>query len=206
MAQVDPAERPALAEGLSLISRNWGWFLFRGVLALLLGILAIAFPFKAVFVFTAVFAAYAFIDGIISLISGIKGARESRHRWLSLVLSGLVGIALGVVFIVWPGASTAAYALVSVLLIAVWAIITGGLQIAAAVRLRKVIEGEWLLGISGALAVLLGIGVFAFAMSDPRVSIVAVGWMIGLYAILAGIVLVALAFKLRGAANRVHPG
>ena len=122
------------------------------------------------------------------------------------MLSGLVGIALGIVFIAWPGASTTAYALVNVLLIAAWAVVTGVLQIVAAIRLRKVIEGEWLLGISGGLAVLLGVAVFIFALSDPRVSIVAIGWMIGLYAILVGIVLVVLAFKLREAGKLVNPG
>lgn len=203
---MDFEQTPLLAEELSLISRNWGWFLFRGILALILGILAIAFPFGAAFLFTAIFAAYVFIDGIFSLISGIQGARESRQRWISLVLSGLVGIALGIVFIAWPGASTTAYALVNVLLIAAWAVVTGVLQIVAAIRLRKVIEGEWLLGISGGLAMLLGVAVFIFALSDPRVSIVAIGWMIGLYAILVGIVLVVLAFKLRAAGRLVNPG
>jgi len=106
-------------------------------------------------------------------------------------------VAIGVLFIVWPGASTVAYALVTVLLVASWATITGVLQISAAIRMRKEIEGEWLLGFSGLLSVVLGVGVFIYAMIDPGASILAVSWMIGIYALIFGIVLVILAIKLR---------
>jgi len=190
------------SDGLPFVTRAWGWFLFRGIIALILGVLAIAFPFKVAIVFTAFFATFAFVDGIFSIISGIQGAREKHQRWLSLVLSGIVGIIIGVLFIVWPQASTVAYALVNVLLVASWAAITGAFQIAAAIRMRKEIEGEWLLGLSGALSVALGIGVFIFAMTNPGVSILAVGWMIGLYALIFGAVLVVLAIKLRTLGQR----
>ena len=190
------SDGPFFGQDLPIITRNWRWFLFRGLVALILGVIALVFPFKVAVVFTALFAAFAFIDGILSIISGIQGARSQRP-WLSLVLSGLVGVAIGVLFIVWPGASTVAYALVTVLLVASWATITGVLQISAAIRMRKEIEGEWLLGFSGLLSVVLGVGVFIYAMIDPGASILAVAWMIGIYALIFGIVLVTLAIKLR---------
>jgi uncharacterized membrane protein HdeD (DUF308 family) len=201
MTQVNPAERLFLPEDLTL-SRSWGWFLFRGILALVVGIWALATPVGAAFVFTALFAAYAFVDGIFSLIAGLKGGNK-QHGWFALILSGVVGIAIGAVFFLWPGATTAAYALVKVLMIAAWAAITGVLQIAAAIRLRKQIKGEWLMGISGLLSVILGVAVFSIALSNPAVSIVAVGWMIGFYAILAAFTLIGLAFKLRSAGKQV---
>lgn len=197
MIEANATDSSRLTDGLSLISRNWGWFLFRGIIALILGVLAIAFPFKVAFVFTALFAAFAFADGIFSIISGIQGAREKHQRWVSLVMSGLVGVIIGILFVVWPRASTVAYALVNVLLVASWAAITGAFQIAAALRMRKEVEGEWLLGLSGALSLALGVGVFIFAMINPGASILAVGWIIGLYALIFGAILVILAFKLR---------
>lgn len=190
------AERP-------FVARAWGWFLVRGIIALILGVLAIAFPFKVAVVFTALFAAFAFVDGIFSIISGIQGAREKHQRWISLVLSGIVGVVIGVLFLIWPRASTVAYALVNVLLVASWAAITGAFQLAAAIRMRKEIEGEWLLGLSGALSVALGIGVFIFAMINPGASILAVGWMIGIYALIFGAVLMLLALKLRNVRERI---
>lgn len=201
MAEFIASGSERLALGLSLVSRNWGWFLFRGIVALIFGVLAIAFPFNAAVVFTALFAAFAFVDGIFSIISGIRGAREKHQRWLTLVVSGIVGVIIGILFAVWPQASTAAYALVNVLLVASWAAITGAFQIAAAIRVRKAIDGEWLLGLSGALSLALGVGVFIFAMVNPDISILAVGWMIGIYALIFGAVLVLLAMKLRSLGN-----
>lgn len=203
MTQVTSAERLFLPEDLTL-TRSWGWFLFRGILALLLGIYALAFPLGATFVFTALFAAYALVDGIFSVISGLKGGNK-RHNWFTLILSGIVGIGVGVIFFLWPVLSTAAYALVKILMIAAWAAITGVLQIAAAIRLRNEIKGEWLLGISGLLSLILGVAVFSIALSNPAVSVVAVGWMIGFYALFAGFALIGLAFRLRKSAKLAQP-
>lgn len=195
MIEVNPAERPFLP-GVSFISRNWGWFLLRGLLALILAVFAFAYPSAATFIFTAFFAAYAFVDGVVSLFAGIRGRGDDR--WVSLVLSGILGIGIGIVFVAWPALSTTAYALVKVFLIAAWAVITGLLQITAAVRLRKTIRGEWLLGLAGILSLFLGLVIFAYALANPVGAVVAVGWMIGFYALVAGIVFIVLAFKLRG--------
>lgn len=186
-----------VADRFILPAHNWSWFMLRGVLALLLGIGAILFPLSAVFAFTMIFAAYCFVDGIASLVAGVRGAREPRHRWGALVFSGLVGILIGILFLAMPLIATVAYAFVTLVMLAAWSIITGALEIIAAVRLRKEMEGEWLLGISGAISVLLGIGVIAFAIPYPAASILSVAWLIALFAIGTGIVLIAQAMRLR---------
>jgi uncharacterized membrane protein HdeD (DUF308 family) len=121
----------------NLPAHNWGWFLFRGIIALILGILAIFFPFSALTAFAFLFALFAFVDGISLLVSGIAGAASHRERWWGLVIAGLVGIAVGVIYIAWPGLSTISYALVFLVMIAIWAIVNGIGQIGAAIRLRR---------------------------------------------------------------------
>lgn len=136
--------------GASLLGRNWGWFAVRGVLALLLGVVAILFPVSALFAFTMVFAAYAGADGLLSTIAGVRGATAREERWWALVLRGVIGIAVAALFVLMPFAATVSYALVTLGMLSAWAILAGVLEIAPAVRLRKEIEGEWLLGLSPA--------------------------------------------------------
>jgi uncharacterized membrane protein HdeD (DUF308 family) len=182
---------------------NWKWFMLRGVLALLLGIGAIVFPFSAVFAFTLLFAAYCLVDGIASLVAGARGAREPGHRWGALVFSGIVGILIGILFLVAPLVATVAYAFVVLVMLATWAIITGILEIMAAVRLRREMEGEWLLGLSGAISILLGIGVLVLVIPYPAASILSAAWLIAFFAFASGIVLVAQALRLRKRAAAV---
>jgi uncharacterized membrane protein HdeD (DUF308 family) len=149
------------------------------------------------FAFAAVFATFSFVDGIASLISGLRGAGRHAPRWGVLVVSGLAGIAVGVLFAIWPLLSTAVYATVAVALIAAWAIASGALQIAAAIRLRREIKGEWLLGLVGLLTLLLGLWLLVQVWLAPLLTVLSVGWLIGLWAIIAGASLMALAMRLR---------
>ena len=186
-----------VSDRLVLPVHNWRWFMVRGVLALLLGIGAIVFPLSAVFAFTMVFAAYCFIDGIASLVAGVRGARQPGHRWGALVFSGIVGILIGVLFLLAPLVATVTYSIVVLVMLATWAIVTGVLEIVAAVRLRKEIEGEWLLGASGAISVLLGLGIVVLAIPNPVASILSAAWLIALFAFGTGLVLVTQALRLR---------
>jgi len=186
-----------VAERFVLPAHNWGWFMLRGVVALLLGIGAIVFPLSAVFAFTMLFAAYCFIDGIASLVAGVRGAREPGHRWGALVFSGIVGVLIGILFLLMPLVATITYAFLVLLMLAAWAIVTGGLEIAAAIRLRKEIEGEWLLGLSGAISVVLGIAVIALVIPYPAASILSAAWLIAFFAFSTGIVLIVQALRLR---------
>lgn len=186
-----------LAPAGTVPRHNWGWFVFRGILALLLGLVALLAPGVTLFAFALVFAAFAFADGVTQLIAGIRGARHHKERYGGLIFSGLIGVAIGVLFFIWPLLSTLAYALLVVALIALWAISTGIFQVAAAVRMRREIEGEWLLALAGILSLLLGLALIAMAMIQPGVSILSVGWLIALYAFASGISLIVLGFRLK---------
>ncbi|WP_338445036.1 DUF308 domain-containing protein [Pelagerythrobacter marensis] len=180
-----------------LPARNWGWFAFRGGLLLVLGALALAFPRPALFAFALVFAAFCFVDGIFAVASGVRGARRKEERWWALILAGMLGIAVGVIFVLFPALGTLAYALTAIALIAAWAVASGVLQIVAAWRLRRAIRGEWLLIACGALTVLLGAGLIALLIVAPEPTLLSVAWMIGIWALIAGVALLALAFRLR---------
>ena len=187
----------------NLPAHNWGWFLFRGIIALILGILAIVFPFSALTAFAFLFALFAFVDGISLLISGIAGASHHRERWWGLVIAGIAGIAVGILYFAWPGLSTVSYAFVFLVMIAIWAIVNGVAQISAAMRLRREIEGEWLLAVAGIFSILLGIVILGVMMAVPGASLLSVGWIIGFYALVVAAALIALAFRLRGHKRRV---
>jgi uncharacterized membrane protein HdeD (DUF308 family) len=178
-----------------ILARNWGLVALRGVVALLFGILTLFNPAITLLVLVMLFGAYALVDGIFTVIAAIVHRRGERH-WVALIISGLVGIAIGIVTFFMPGIT----ALALLFLIAVWAIVTGLAQIVAAVRLRRVIHGEWLLGLAGALSVLFGI----FLVAAPGAGALAVVLWVGAYAIVMGIVLVALAFRLRGWQHEHH--
>jgi uncharacterized membrane protein HdeD (DUF308 family) len=182
-----------------LAKHNWGWFMVRGVLALILGVVAVYRPFSALFAFTLVFAAYCFVDGVASLIAGIRGAQAGKS-WGALVFRGVTGVLIGVLFVLLPMITTATYAFLSILMLAIWSVVTGLFEIMAAIRLRKEIEGEWLLGVSGAISLLLGIGIVALVLPNPAATMLSAAWLIAIYAFIVGVALVAQAFRLRGKA------
>jgi uncharacterized membrane protein HdeD (DUF308 family) len=186
----------------NLPAHNWGWFLFRGIVALILGLLAIFFPFSALTAFAFLFALFAFVDGVSLLVSGIAGATRHRERWWGLVIAGLMGIAVGVIYIAWPALSTISYAFVFLVMVAIWAIVNGLGQIEAAIRLRREIEGEWLLAVAGTFSILLGVAILVVTATVPGASLISVGLIIGFWALLAGVALIALGFRLRGHKRR----
>ena len=104
---------------------------------------------------------------------------------------------MGILFLLMPIVATVTYSFVVLLMLAVWAVLTGLLEIAAALRLRREIEGEWLLGASGMISVLLGIAVAVLVLPDPVASILSAAWLIAFFAFGTGAVLVAQALRLR---------
>lgn len=183
-----------------LLRHHRTWFAVRGVLALLFGMFALFYPFGALFAFTMLFAAYSFVDGIASLVGGFTTG--TKERWWAQLLRGIVGIVVGVIFVLMPYIATLSYAAVSLGLIAAWAIISGLFEVVAAVRLRKEIRGEWLLALSGAVSILLGIAIPVFLALHPLATILSVGWMIGIWAIIAGVALLALSMRLKEPAGK----
>jgi uncharacterized membrane protein HdeD (DUF308 family) len=186
----------------SLAAHAWGWVLLRGILALALGVAAIIFPLSAIFAFTLLFAAYAFVDGIASLVAGTRSAR-SGERWGAMVFRGITGILVGVIFVLLPMLATVTYAFLTVIMVAVWSVIAGIFEISAAIRLRKAIQGEWLLGLAGAFSLLLGLAILVLVIPNPVATILSAAWLIAIYAFAAGLVLVAQAFSLKRLAKPV---
>jgi uncharacterized membrane protein HdeD (DUF308 family) len=169
--------------------RNWWAVALRGAAAILFGIVAIVWPGITLQVLILFFGAFALVDGVFAVIAAIRAARN-KTAWGGLLLEGVVGIVLGIVAFVAPlivGISL-------VLIIAAWAIVTGVLEIVTAIRLRQQIQGEFWLILAGALSVLFGVLVFFF----PVAGAFTVMMLTGAYAILFGVVLLLLAFKLKG--------
>jgi uncharacterized membrane protein HdeD (DUF308 family) len=164
--------------------------LIRGIVGVAIGVLAFVWPGITIAVLVGIFGAYALIDGVMNLFLGLSRSSPQGRSWAH-VLQGIVGIAAGVMTFVWPGIT----ALVLVLFIGAWAIVTGVLEIIAAVRLRKVITGEWLLALSGLLSVAFGVLVLAF----PGAGAIGIAFILGAYAAAAGMVLIALSVRLRTA-------
>lgn len=171
-----------------LLAKNWWAVALRGLFAMILGALALIWPGVSVGVLVVLFGAYALVDGIFAIISGVVSATEREPRWGLLLIEGVFGILAGVATFLYPGVTL----LVLMYLIGAWAIVTGGLEVAVAIQLRRLVRGEWLLGLSGAASIVLG----AMMLRWPGAGVMAVVWMIGCYGILYGALLIGLGFRL----------
>lgn len=176
------------------LSKNWGWIVFRGVAAILFGILSIAWPGITLTVLVLLWGAYALFDGVAALMTAFRVRVGGKPMW-SFALLGLVGIAAGAVTFARPGIT----AIALLALIAAWAILTGVFEIVAAVRFRKLIPNEWFLGLAGLLSVVFG----ALLVLQPRAGALTVVWLIAWYAILLGVMLTMLGLRVRSLPNMV---
>ena len=189
MTNVVSTPGPIATALLSRLAENWWLLLLRGLAAVAFGVIAFFWPGITLLALTYLWGAYALADGIFSLWAAIAGqGSEASSRWW-LALSGIVSLLAAAVAFFWPGIT----ALVLLMFIAAWAIIIGVLQIYAAIQLRKVIEHEWWLIISGLLSIAFGVAMFAW----PGAGALAVIWTIACYAILFGCLLIGLAFRLK---------
>ena len=180
------------------LAERWWVLVVRGAAAILFGILTFVLPGLSLLMLVMLWAAYALVDGLFNLVHAARGARAGR-RWGWLLFEGLVSVAAGVLAVVWPDIT--AFALLVV--IAAWAVVTGVAEIAVAIRLRRQLRGEWLLVVSGVLSVAFGVLLMVF----PGPGILTVLWMVGVYAILFGGLLVALGWRLHGwHRGSVQPG
>lgn len=170
------------------LGRNWWLLLLRGLAAIVFALLTWAQPGVSLAALVLVFGIYVLADGLLGVWSAIAKRRDNRHWWL-LLLWGLVGIVVGVMTFIMPGIT----GLVLLMYIAAWAVITGVLQIVAAIRLRKEIKGEWLMILSGLVSVAFGVLLFL----QPGAGALAVAWIIAAYAFILGVLMVLLAFKVR---------
>jgi uncharacterized membrane protein HdeD (DUF308 family) len=170
------------------LKRNWGWIVVRGVAAVIFGVLAFMWPAMTLAVLVLLWGAYALVDGVLAVIAAFRVRDRGKPFW-ALLIVGVLGVIAGILTFVWPGITT----LVLLTFIAVWALVMGIFQIVAAIRLRKVIEGEWLMALSGIVSVIFG----ALMLWSPGAGALAVVWIIASYAIFFGILLIALGFRLK---------
>jgi uncharacterized membrane protein HdeD (DUF308 family) len=178
----------------TLAAQNWGMFVVRGVLAIVLGVLALVVPGPTLSAIVYLFAAYAIVDGILAVLAGIALPVGARRM---LVIGGVVAVVIGIYTFANPNVTATAL----VYLIGAFAIVRGVTEIAAAVSLRQVMQNMWLLGVSGVLSIVFGVLVIA-APGDGALAIL---WIIAFYALLVGAAYVYLGFQLRGV-NKTHRG
>ncbi|OQW37664.1 MAG: hypothetical protein A4E19_13155 [Nitrospira sp. SG-bin1] len=175
---------------------RWWAMTLRGLLGILLGVVAFFMPLSTLLALVYLFGAYAFLDGLFNLVAAWRQTTRQKPWW-ALLLSGIAGIGAAIISFVWPGIT----ALALVYVVSAWALITGGLEVAAAVKLRKEIEGEWLLALSGILSIVLGFLLAFF----PDAGTIGLVWYLGTYAMVFGGFMIALSLRLRTRQNRDRP-
>jgi len=173
---------------LETLTRHWWVLAVRGGVAVLFGLLALIWPGITVLALVLLFGAYALVDGVLALYTALANRPEAQGRRGWLALEGVAGVLAAIGAVVWPGIT----ALALLYLIAAWALVTGVAEIVAAIRLRREIQGEWLMALSGVLSIVFGLLAFFY----PTAGALAVVWLIATYAIVFGVVLLVLAFQM----------
>jgi uncharacterized membrane protein HdeD (DUF308 family) len=179
---------------LRTLAQNWWAIVLRGVCAVLFGVGAFVWPGITLAVLILLYGAYALIEGVLAVAWALVGRRAGPFPW-GVFLAGLAGVAVGVVTFFYPGLT----ALALLYLIAAWAIVRGVFEIIAAIHLRKELENEWLLALSGLLSVVLGV----FLVMAPGAGALAVLWWIGAFSILFGVLTIFLGFRLKSVNDRL---
>ncbi|WP_428488797.1 HdeD family acid-resistance protein [Rhodopila sp.] len=174
------------------LARHWWAIGLRGLIAVLFGVVALAAPGAVLLSLAFFFGIYLLIDGVIGLVSSVRAVVANRH-WGALLAEAVLNIAMGLIALILPSAAVLAF----VLLMAAWALISGGLMLAAALKLHAS-HGRWWLGLGGVISILWGV----MLVLTPMVGAVVVTWWLGAYAIIFGISLLACGWRLR----LQHPG
>ncbi len=175
---------------LSLVSRDWWVYAARGIAAILFGILALIWPGPTLAVLILLFGAYAFVDGIALIVALARGDVLARsHKWIT-GLMGVLGIAVAIATLVWPGLT----ALTLLYLVSFWAVTTGILQIASAIEFRREIAGEFFVVLGGIFSIVFG----ALLVVFPGTGLLSLVWLVGFWAELFGFSSLGLAYRLHG--------
>lgn len=170
-----------------VLTRSWWMLALRGVVAIVFGALAIAMPGLTLLWLVALFAAFALLGGA-AYVFGAARAR-GHEGWGVMLVIGIVSVVAGVLAVLYPGLT----ALTLILLMGANALLTGVLDIVAAVRLRRQITHEWLLVAAGVVSIVFGAIVIIF----PGAGALALIWFVSFYAVLTGVLLLAVAFRAR---------
>jgi uncharacterized membrane protein HdeD (DUF308 family) len=172
------------------LRRLWWALAIRGLAGVLIGILAFAMPGITLAVLVALFAAWLLVDGIFALVAGLRS-----RSWL-VALEGVLGVVVGIVAVALPGAT----ALALLLLAAAWAVLTGAIEVAAAVMLRRLVTNELWLLFGGIVSIAFGV----LLVLNPRAGLLVLTWFVGAYALVSGVILLALALRLRSSMRMAH--
>ncbi len=179
------------------LARNWWAVALRGLVAILFGIVTFAWPGATMLSLVFIFAAYALVDGICDIVAAVRSMRR-QERWGLLILEGIVDILAAAIAVAWPGLTILTF----VLVIAAWALITGVLMMVAAFRLN-LDHGRWWLVLGGLVSILYGV----LLVIAPMVGAVVLTWWLGAYALVFGVLMLILAFRLRAMHETgTHPG
>ncbi len=181
----------------NVLSRRWWLFLLDGVVGIIFGILALVWPAITLLVLIRLFGLLALFSGIVGVFSSI-GSAGTRRPWGWQLATGLLGILIGLVILRWPGET----ALILLALVGVWAIGSGIIKIVSAFADHEVIPNAWLFALSGVISVLFGIAMFAW----PAVGLLTLVYLVGIYAIVFGIIDCVIAFQVRSLPERVATG
>jgi uncharacterized membrane protein HdeD (DUF308 family) len=186
--------RDIVDAAVKTLSQNWWLILMQGVLSLVLGVLALVWPGRTLGILILFFGLFALLNGIVEVFAAI-GAAGVRQPWGWRLASGMFGILAGLAILKWPGVT----ALLVVLLIGLWAIITGIIAIVRSIADRAELRHAWLVGLGGIVSVLFGIAMFAW----PGVGLFTLAYLVGIYAIVFGVIECALAFEMRTLPRRI---
>jgi uncharacterized membrane protein HdeD (DUF308 family) len=168
--------------------------IIRGIVGVIFGVVAFIWPGITIAALVVIFGAYAIVDGFMNIVMGLSRTPVHRRSWVT-TLQGIVGVIAGVLTFAWPAIT----ALALVFFIGAWALVTGALEIGTAISLRKTIQGEWLLILSGLMSIVFGALVFAF----PGAGAVGIAWVLGAYALAGGLVLIGLGARLRASGRLI---
>jgi uncharacterized membrane protein HdeD (DUF308 family) len=184
---VNDSAHPIMDAMCAVLARNWWAVALRGVVAIVFGVIALLLPSAVLLSLALLFAAYLLVSGVLGMIAAVRTA-ERHERWGLLLAEGVLNIVMGVIAAAFPAAAVLAFVFVT----AAWALLTGGLMLAAAFRLH-VSHGRWWLGLAGIVSIIWGI----LLVIAPMTGAVVLTWWLGAYAIVLGVVALVLGFRLR---------
>jgi len=190
------AGRHGLVERLvaPMLERAWWSIALRGLLGIVIGLVAIAWPAITLVVLLAMLGAYFFMDGLFALVTTFQAAREER-TWWPYLLEGIVSIAVGILAFTRP----ATFALGVVVLAAIRSFVTGGAEVATAIVVRRETgRSEWPLWVAGLISLAFG----TFLLARPAMGLATLVWLVGFYALIFGIVVTTSAFRLKALGRR----
>jgi uncharacterized membrane protein HdeD (DUF308 family) len=169
------------------LRQNWWLIALRGLLGVIFGVVALIFPGATMLSLVLLFSAYMLVDGVFAIVAAVRAARE-HARWGYLLLQGIASLATATIAFLWPGITVLAF----ILLIAAWSIVSGCLMLSAAFRIDER-HGRWWLAFGGILSLAYGV----LLILAPLVGALVLTWWLGAFALIFGVALIILAFRLR---------